>query len=291
MTYLSEVMLQQTTVKTVENKLKDFLKIFPDFNSYKNKNLDDLLSCWSGLGYYNRAENLFKSIKIINSNFNGKLPNNKSLLLDLPGIGQYTANAIISIGFNQKAYPIDVNVRRLITRILDINVTDDQLEEILDTSFKYNKNYRSFSESMMDFSSSICKKSNPLCSICIFNTFCKSANRNFEKKIHKKLKYQKLEFYIIKKNNSLCFIKNPNFKFYKKFTHLPSNLDKNFLSHLKYDLKEKKMSFNYTITDHKFKIDVFTLSNPKTTYQNIDWIENKKLKKIALPTLFKKIIL
>jgi A/G-specific adenine glycosylase len=80
LTYLTEIMLQQTTVKTVENKLKEYLEIFPDFNSYKTKNLDDLLTSWSGLGYYNRAENLYKSIKIINENFDGKLPNDKEKL-------------------------------------------------------------------------------------------------------------------------------------------------------------------------------------------------------------------
>ena len=73
MTYLSEVMLQQTTVMTVENKLKSYLKEFPDFRSYKNKDLSDVLNSWSGLGYYKRAENLFRSVEIINEKYDGKL--------------------------------------------------------------------------------------------------------------------------------------------------------------------------------------------------------------------------
>ena len=283
-------MLQQTTVKTVENKLKEYLEIFPDFNSYKTKNLDDLLTSWSGLGYYNRAENLYKSIKIINENFDGKLPNDKEKLLALPGIGQYTANAIISIGFNRKAYPIDVNIRRLLTRILDSNLTDEQLEVILDNSFKNKKNFRNFSESMMDYSSSICKKSVPLCHDCIFNKFCKSSDKKFHIKNISKIKSQKLDFYIIKKNNLLCFINNPSFKFYKKFIHLPSNLDKKFISFLKYDKKKKFKNFRYSITNYRFEINVFVLTNPKVNYKNIKWISNDNLGKVALPTLFKKIL-
>ena len=290
LTYLTEIMLQQTTVKTVENKLKIYLDKFPNFKSYKAKTLEDLLSSWSGLGYYNRAENLFKSINIINENYKGKLPSKKSELIALPGIGQYTANAIISIGFNEKAYPVDVNVRRLLTRILDFKLTDEELERVLDISFKNKKNFRNFSESMMDYSSSICKKSSPLCPECIFSKFCKSAYKKFDKKITKKIKKQNLEFYIIKKNNLFCFIKDPNFQFYKKFIHLPSNLDKKFISLTKFEKKEKIMSFNYSITNHKFKINVYSLKDLKISYKNIQWVNKNELTKIALPTLFKKIL-
>ena len=283
-------MLQQTSVKTVENKLKVYLDKFPNFSSYKSKKLNDLLSSWSGLGYYNRAENLFKSIKIINEKYKGKIPSNKFELLALPGIGQYTANAILSIGFNKKAYPIDVNIRRLLTRILDCTLTDEELERVLDISFKNKRNFRNFSESMMDYSSSICKKSSPLCNECIFNKFCKSAYKKFDKKILKKIKHQNLEFYIIKKNNLLCFIKNPSFQFYKKFNHLPSNLDKKFISFIKFAEKQKVMSFKYSITNHRFKINVYNLKNLKINYQNIKWVKKTELKKIALPTLFKKIL-
>ena len=283
-------MLQQTTVKTVENKIKKYLKEYPNFKSYKDSNLEDLLSSWSGLGYYNRAVNLFKSVNIINQTYKGKLPNDKYKLLELPGVGNYTANAVLALGFNEKAYPIDVNIRRLITRIIDFKLTDEELETILDISFKNNKNFRNFSESMMDYSSSICKKSAPLCPKCIFKNFCRSANKKFDKNVTKKIKNQRLEFYIIKKNNLLCFIKDPNFQFYKKFLHLPSSLDKKFISHTKYDEKEKVRSFNYSITNHKFKINVFILKNSYIKYKNIQWIKNNKLEKIALPTLFKKIL-
>ena len=130
MTYLSEVMLQQTTVMTVENKLKSYLKEFPDFRSYKNKDLSDVLNSWSGLGYYKRAENLFRSVEIINEKYDGKLPSDVFQLLNLPGIGSYTANAVLAIAYNKKAFPVDVNIRRLLLRLTGQSFNDNELNNL-----------------------------------------------------------------------------------------------------------------------------------------------------------------
>ena len=151
-------MLQQTTVKTVENKILEIINIFPSFNSFKNKKLEQLLRVWSGLGYYNRAVNLFKAVTIINNKFNGVLPDNRDSLISLPGVGTYTSSAILAIGHNQKAFPIDVNVKRLVERISGAEFKDKEIESILSLACKKKISYRSLAESMMDFSSIICKK-------------------------------------------------------------------------------------------------------------------------------------
>ena len=172
-------MLQQTTVSTVQNKLPSILKEFPDFKSFKSKKIDDFLKCWSGLGYYNRAINFYKSVSIINKNFKGILPEDKNELLNLPGIGEYTANAIIAIGYNKRAFPVDVNIKRLISRLTKQNLTDQQVSEILNKIALKKRNFRKFAESMMDYSSSICKKNSPQCQQCIFQSYCKSAFTKF----------------------------------------------------------------------------------------------------------------
>ena len=283
-------MLQQTTVSTVENKLKFYLKKFPDFESYKNQTMNSLLNSWSGLGYYNRAENLYQSIKIINSQYKSKLPEKKTDLLNLPGIGEYTASAIIAIGFNKKAFPIDVNVRRLISRLVDNSLLDRDIENILEDTFKKRINYRNFAESMMDYSSLICKKKLPLCEECIFKYFCKSAFKNFKEIRNKQTIKKNINFYIIENNGSICFIKKPNFQFYKKFLHLPSNLDKKFLKKLFLQKKVNYKSFNYSITNHRFEVKVYYLKHLKILDNNCVWIKRKDLKRTALPTLFKKIL-
>ncbi len=281
-------MLQQTTVPTVENKIEIFLKKFPNFQSFKRKKLEDVMSVWSGLGYYNRAVNLFKSMQLINLKYGGMLPKSKIELMGLPGIGKYTANAILAIGFNKKAFPIDVNIKRLITRIIGKNINEDDLELLLENLFINKKSFRKFSESMMDYSSSICLKSKPNCSKCIFKDFCKSANKTFiVKKIKKNIK--NLDFYIIEKNNKILFINNPSFNFYKSFPHLPSNLDKKIISNIKKTNIEKIKSFNYSITTNLFNINVYKVSQ-SLSVQEASWVNISSINKLPLPTLFKKVL-
>jgi A/G-specific adenine glycosylase len=290
LTYLSEIMLQQTTVKTVENKILEIINIFPSFNSFKNKKLEQLLKVWSGLGYYNRAVNLFKAVKIINNKFNGVLPDNKDSLISLPGVGTYTSSAILAIGHNQKAFPIDVNVKRLVERISGTELKDKEVESILSLACKKKISYRSLAESMMDFSSIICKKNNPDCDKCKFSNFCKSAFQKFENNQNTKKINKKIDFYILNSPLHICFIKKPKFQFYKNFIHLPSNLDEEFISNIKLKKKEKIKSFKFVITNNLFQVNVYKLNQKKLKIANTVWIEKIKTKELALPTLFKKIL-
>jgi len=291
LTYLTEVMLQQTTVSTVQNKLPTILREFPDFQSFKSKKIDDFLKCWSGLGYYNRAINFYKSVSIINKNFKGILPKDKNELLNLPGIGEYTANAIIAIGYNKRAYPIDVNIKRLISRLINKSVTNLQLSDILkEITFK-KRNFRDFAESMMDYSSSICKKSFPQCKDCIFQCYCKSAYQSFNPLLKKNVVSKNINFYLIETKNKVCFIKKPKFQFYKNFIHLPSSLDIELISKYKKNKKELKVSFEYSITKYKFKINVYKIFS-KVIIDDLDivWLKKGEIDQIPIPTLFKKIL-
>ncbi len=283
-------MLQQTTVRTVENKIKEIINIFPSFNSFKNKNLEQLLKVWSGLGYYKRAVNLFKAVTIINDKFNGVLPDNSDALISLPGVGKYTSSAILAIGHNQKAFPIDVNVKRLVERISGAEFKDKEVENILSLACKKKISYRSLAESMMDFSSIICKKIKPDCYKCRFSNFCKSAFQKFENNKNTKKINKKIDFYILNSPLHICFIKKPKFQFYKNFIHLPSNLDEEFISNIKSKKKEKIKSFKFVITNNLFQVNVYKLNQKKLKIANTVWIEKIKTKELALPTLFKKIL-
>ena len=283
LTYLSEIMLQQTTVKTVENKILEIINIFPSFNSFKNKRLEHLLKVWSGLGYYKRAENLFKAVTIINNSYNGKLPDDRDSLISLPGVGKYTSSAILAIGHNKKSFPVDINVKRLIQRVSGLMLNDDEIEEIISLACKKKISYRSLAESMMDYSSIICKKNSPECSKCIFSSFCKSAFQSFKNN-------KEIDFYLINSPLHICFIKKPKFQFYKNFIHLPSNLDKEFIANLNLKNKEKIKSFKFTITNNLFQINVYKLNFKKLKINNSVWIEKSKTNQLALPTLFKRIL-
>ena len=117
-TLVSEFMLQQTQVATVIPYFKRFIKFIPNFNSLARVKNKKLIKLWEGLGYYSRARNLKKTAEVIIKNFKGNLPNNFDDLIRLPGVGDYTASAILAIVFNKPYIPLDGNIERVLKRYL-----------------------------------------------------------------------------------------------------------------------------------------------------------------------------
>ena len=167
--YLSEVMLQQTQVKTVLEKYYiPFIERFPTLKSLGEAPLDDVLKMWEGLGYYNRAKNLHKTATLVD-----ELPSDIEELIKLPGIGQNTAHAVAAFAFNQPVPIMEANVKRILCRLHQlITPTDKKLWEIaydlVDkvNSFDYN-------QAMMDIGATICLPRNPKCKICPLVDICK----------------------------------------------------------------------------------------------------------------------
>ena len=116
-TLVSEIMLQQTQVKTVIPYFENFIKKIPNLKILAKTNDKKLMKCWEGLGYYSRARNLKKTAKKIIKEFNGRLPDNIEQLKTLPGIGEYTSAAIMAIAFNKQFIPLDGNVERILKRV------------------------------------------------------------------------------------------------------------------------------------------------------------------------------
>ena len=130
-TLVSEFMLQQTQVATVIPYFKRFIKNIPDLKSLSKVQNKKLIKLWEGLGYYSRARNLKKTAQNIIKNYNGKLPKNLKDLLSLPGIGNYTASAILSIAFNKPYIPLDGNIERVLKRYLYLKKEKDIKKENL----------------------------------------------------------------------------------------------------------------------------------------------------------------
>ena len=118
--WISEIMLQQTQVSTVKPYFLEFIQRFPEIDALANSSEDEVLSYWSGLGYYTRARNILKSAKLIKSEFKSKIPESIEELVSLPGIGRSTAGAIRSIGYGLKAPILDGNVKRVLSRYFKI---------------------------------------------------------------------------------------------------------------------------------------------------------------------------
>ena len=118
--WLSEIMLQQTTVAAVLDYYKRFLERFPTVESLAEASEDEVLALWAGLGYYSRARNLLRTARLIATQYGGRFPSEPADLLRLPGIGRYTAGAIASVAFGKRAAILDGNVRRVFSRLLAI---------------------------------------------------------------------------------------------------------------------------------------------------------------------------
>jgi len=181
--WISEIMLQQTTVKAVIPFYEKWMKRFPDVRSVAKASEQEILRMWEGLGYYTRAKNILKAAKIISAQFQGQFPDDYRDVIKLPGIGPYTAGAILSIAF-QKLYPVmDANVRRVGRRILGLVSWDKKKEQELLNFLKGmipQKNPGEFNEGIMELGQTVCIAERPLCDKCPLTKFCIGFKKNIQ---------------------------------------------------------------------------------------------------------------
>ena len=177
--WLSEIMLQQTQVVTVVDYFNNFVANFPTVIALAHADEEEVLSSWAGLGYYSRARNLHKSAKIILSEYLGIFPTSYSELIALPGIGESTANAILSLACNQPRPILDGNVKRVLSRhhrVAGHYSNSKTLKELWQLA-KYHtpsKQSAEYAQAIMDLGATICKPRKPLCSKCPVSRNCKA---------------------------------------------------------------------------------------------------------------------
>ena len=175
---VSEVMLQQTQVERVKEYYKRWLEIFPDLASLAQADEEIIFKQWEGLGYYARAKNLHRAAKCLHET-GREVPNNREELLTLPGIGPYTAAAVLSIAFNEDEPLVDANVERLFSRYFNVahSVKSQEAQQIF-----WQKAHEllppgeagDFNQALMELGALVCLKNNPLCTSCPVNTGCKA---------------------------------------------------------------------------------------------------------------------
>lgn len=176
--WISEIMLQQTTVNTVIPHFIKWFDKFPDIQTLSRSKIQTVLNQWQGLGYYSRARNIHKAAKIIVKDFNGRIPSKHQELRKLPGFGPYTTGAVLSIAFNVKAAIVDANVRRVMMRILGIEgKADGKIDALLYEKLENvlpDQKIGDFNQSLMELGALICKSKEPLCNQCSVKIFCKA---------------------------------------------------------------------------------------------------------------------
>jgi len=176
--YLSEVMLQQTQVKTVlERYYFPFLNKFPTLKALGDANLDDALKMWEGLGYYNRAKNLHRTAQILSEQGQARgiaptLPSDIEELIQLPGIGKNTAHAVATFAYKKSVPIMEANVKRILCRLYELKMpTDKELWQIA-YDMVDKKNPFDYNQAMMDVGATLCTPKNPACEVCPLRDIC-----------------------------------------------------------------------------------------------------------------------
>ena len=297
--WISEIMLQQTQVKTVVPFFKKFIKKYPNLKSISTASEEEILALWSGLGFYRRAKNIFKTKEIIKKDFKNRFPKKFEQLILLPGIGRSTAGAIMSIAY-QKPYPIlDANVKRVISRYKNIDLDDkDSIKKLwlLSEELTPEKNIFEYTQGIMDLGATICSARSPKCINCPVNNSCINSFKNFEMKAKTKKERpkKKISFVLAYSEDSfLLFKKNGNSFWqslwvpYDKDSHNESNL-------FKQPIKRKKINFNHLLSHLELDITVekFEYKRPFEIKTNLEykWINKDRIHNYGLPKPIKTII-
>ena len=222
-TLVSEIMLQQTTVGTVKNHFERFLKIYPGLESLASSTEEDLLVAWKGLGYYRRAKNLKKIAEALVNDHGGEFPADIETLQKIPGIGPYTANALVGIGMDKRALAVDANLERVIARLYGIQLPKGlKLQKEIARLFAEKKifearlSFRALNEALMDLGRTHCQARKVNCDLCPLKQNCQAFSskkplhypvEGIEKKADKH-ELHLLRVYVIKKDKVLVYRKD-----------------------------------------------------------------------------------
>jgi len=240
-------MLQQTQVRTVIPYFNNFVKKIPNIRVLSKSSEQKVLKLWEGLGYYRRAKNLHKTSKILIKEHSGLIPESFEKLKKLPGIGDYTANILLAIIYNQPRIAVDGNVRRVLERLFNINTKDT-------VNLFQTKRNGDFAEALMEFGALICKPKNPKCNECKIKNSCayyaSESESKFRKKIKIKIKSYDIFCYLKKNKKQIALTKNKNLGFLNKL-NVPkireaSKKNKSwiFLCNYKNYISNKKLNIN-----------------------------------------------
>ncbi|MCW5197457.1 A/G-specific adenine glycosylase [Buchnera aphidicola] len=226
--WISEIMLQQTQVKVVIPYFKKFIQKFPNLKNLSKASLNEILYIWSGLGFYKRAKNIYKTVQIIKNKYNNKFPKEFNNLINLPGIGKSTAGAILSLTHNYCFPILDGNVKRILKRFYNYTLKNYKLEKKLWKKINCLipiHNCAKFNQALMDLGSLICKIKNPICIECPLKTKCLFNKQNNILKIndlnHKKIKKIKKCWFILLKYKNFFYLEQQKQKIWKNLYYFP----------------------------------------------------------------------
>ena len=308
--WLSEIMLQQTTVKAVAPYYARFLDRFPAVIQLAAAPLDDVLKLWAGLGYYARARNLHACAAAVAELHDGRFPDTEDALRGLPGIGVYTAAAIAAIAFGKRASPVDGNIERVIARL---HAVADELPaakpRIRALAEQLTPQHRAgdFAQGLMDLGATICTPKSPACALCPWNESCAARVRgdqeSFPRKASKKavILRRGAAFVARRKDGFILLRTRPAKGLLGGMTEVPTtewtrDFDGNValsFAPLKGTWRRLPGVVNHIFTHFPLELTVYTAELPARTPapEGMRWVAPGHLAEAALPSVMRKVIL
>jgi A/G-specific adenine glycosylase len=308
--WLSEIMLQQTTVAAVIPYFHRFVTTWPDFSALAKAPEDQVMAAWAGLGYYARARNLIACARFVTAEFGGKLPSDEDSLRKLPGIGPYTAAAISAFAFGRRAVVVDANIERVVSRLFAIGdplpAAKPAIRSAMDSITPY-RHCGDFAQAMMDLGALVCTVRNPKCGICPITNHCAAfaaeSHESYPVKAAKKPKPHRtgtaywIERDGIEHGGEVLLIHREKHGMLGGMRALPddgwrASTDGN--THPPYDAKwvEEHMRVQHVFTHFTLTLRIFRTRYSGNTLpiESGVWWPIKSLDKAGLPTLFNKVV-
>lgn len=303
--WLSEIMLQQTTVATVGPYFEKFLSLWPTVEDLAAASQDQVLHAWAGLGYYSRARNLHKCAQVVVAEHQGIFPATEDALLTLPGIGPYTAAAITSIAFDRKATVMDGNVERVIARYFAIKTplpaAKKELKQLAG-ELTPNKRPGDYAQAVMDLGATTCTPRNPSCSRCPLAKNCRALDQDIVETLPARLPKKKkptrrgTAFWLTRKDGAIWLRKRPEKGLLASMMEIPSTEwhEEAVLGEAEMPTRAKWHRapgiVRHTFTHFHLELAVVSAKVATTPSLEGIWVQPEALDAYALPTVMKKII-
>lgn len=301
--WLSEIMLQQTTVAAVGPYFQKFTQIWPDIHAFANANPERVMKEWAGLGYYARARNLIVCAQQITKEYEGVFPQEEAELLKLRGIGPYTAAAIAAIAFNKPAVVIDGNIERVTSRLFRIQkplpISKPLIRHHAEDIFKNIKRSGDFAQSLMDLGATICTPQNPKCTNCPVRKFCAGFEKGDAARYPLKERKKKTPvregkvFWLSKGSQIVCEIRDKD-RMLGGMLGLPTtdwDLKHDEGSPFAQSLKmiDTGLSITHTFSHFKLTLKIYKANLKVLPKKNMKFISIHDILDSGLPSLFQKV--
>ncbi len=313
--WISEIMLQQTTVNTVIPYYERWFNIFPDVRSLARASLQKVLKAWQGLGYYARARNLHAAAKIVVKRHGSTLPSDREIVRKLPGFGPYTTAAVLSLAFDEPLPVIDANVRRVVMRLARIRGKAGSGKDVAIMAHILDvfppKRPGAFNQAMMELGALVCKPKSPQCLLCPVSAFCRAYEAGEQEIIPaaSKRSSRKIEAVVavIERNGKYLIQKRPSSGLLADLWEFPGGkrepgetLEEALAREVREELGVEVRNVRplvmvrhayteYRVTLHAFACDI--VGEPKAGPKRLRWVAPKDLRRYPFPSGTARILL